>query len=252
MPTETLGRMIPLKHRCIKHGCFLQDSDHLVYDRSLPKWLFAEICLYEAWKQLNLPKWKAPITEKVTKLNPKKIKRIFKTMSLQDGEDMEVHLDKIYHKYICGSWGPSIWRWSYSIYYQKQPKTTQHVWTSGHCYIRTCNPFLLPSNDPRQLSLLYLEPCETLRNDKLQECILSRSACHSIYKHSSAHQGRPRVWFHTCITTEAGPGEAAWAQQIIFQPIQDHGLRRVMGCPLTADWKWMVDRAHVTCIPFNT
>lgn len=58
-------------------------------------------------------------------------------------------------------------------------------------------------------------------------------------------------WFHTCITTEAGPRKAAWAQQIIFQPIQDHGLRRVMGCPLTADWKWMVDRAHVTCIPFT-
>ena len=88
---------------------------------------------------------------------------------------------------------------------------------------------------PGSYTLLYLEPCETLRNDKLQECILSRSACHSIYKHSSAHQGRPRVWFHTCITTEAGPREAAWAQQIIFQPIQDHGLRRVMGCPLTAD-----------------
>lgn len=104
---------------------------------------------------------------------------------------------------------------------------------------------------PGSYTLLYLEPCETLRNDKLQECILSRSACHSIYKHSSAHQDRPRVWFHTCITTEAGPGEAAWAQQIVFQPIQDHGLWRVMGCPLTADWKWMVDRAHVTCIPFT-
>ena len=161
-------------------------------------------------------------------------------MSLQDGEDM-ILIEYRYHKYVAlevlqsgdGPTAPSIRNNQRSLNMFRQAGTA----TSAPAILSFCLAMI-----PGSYTLLYyvlgtlLSPTwqMSMINDKYK---LKQVGCHSIYKHSSAHQGPPPqgAWFHTCITTEAGPSEAAWTQQIIFQPIQDHGLRRIMGCPLSAD-----------------